>query len=107
MEARSPPSLTSALLQMADALGRPLGPVGGGVIQGLRAGRVPGVEDDHHRRVPNRMNTVMELTCLVWSGSYHGAGGGYGAEERDGYYGYADAIPLLFTRGLGGQRPGR
>ncbi|MFD9659782.1 replication-relaxation family protein [Streptomyces mirabilis] len=45
----------------------------------------------------NRMNTVMELTRLVWSGSYHGAGGGYGAEERDGYYGYADAIPLLFT----------
>ncbi|WP_328756139.1 replication-relaxation family protein [Streptomyces sp. NBC_00271] len=44
----------------------------------------------------NRMNTVMELTRLVWSGSYHGAGGGYGAEERDGYYGYAD-IPLLFT----------
>jgi hypothetical protein len=45
----------------------------------------------------NRMNTVMELTRLVWSGSYHVAGGGYGAEERDGYYGYADAIPLLFT----------
>ncbi|QDN94768.1 hypothetical protein FNV65_54730 [Streptomyces sp. S1A1-8] len=45
----------------------------------------------------NRMNTVMELTRLVWSGSYHGAGGGYSAEERDGYYGYADAIPLLFT----------
>jgi hypothetical protein len=45
----------------------------------------------------NRMNTVMELTRLVWSGSYHGAGGGYGAEERDGYYDYADAIPLLFT----------
>ncbi|MFE3411969.1 hypothetical protein ACFXMT_27710 [Streptomyces mirabilis] len=43
------------------------------------------------------MNTVMELTRLVWSGSYHGAGGGYGAEERDGYYDYADAIPLLFT----------
>ncbi|MFF2520279.1 hypothetical protein [Streptomyces sp. NPDC058086] len=45
----------------------------------------------------NRMNTVMELTRLVWSGSYHGAGGGYGAEEGDGYYDYADAIPLLFT----------
>jgi hypothetical protein len=45
----------------------------------------------------NRMNTVMELTRLVWSGSYHVAGGGYGAEERDGYYDYADAIPLLFT----------
>ncbi|MET7780426.1 replication-relaxation family protein [Streptomyces mirabilis] len=45
----------------------------------------------------NRMNTVMELTRLVWSGSYRGAGGGYGAEERDGYYDYADAIPLLFT----------
>jgi hypothetical protein len=45
----------------------------------------------------NRMNTVMELTRPVWSGSYHVAGGGYGAEERDGYYDYADAIPLLFT----------
>ncbi|MEU1564071.1 replication-relaxation family protein [Streptomyces mirabilis] len=45
----------------------------------------------------NRMNTVMELTRLVWSGSYHVAGGGYGTEERDGYYDYADAIPLLFT----------
>ncbi|MFF2515931.1 hypothetical protein [Streptomyces sp. NPDC058086] len=47
----------------------------------------------------NRMNTVMEFTRPVWSGSYHVAGGGYGAEERDGYYDYdyADAIPLLFT----------
>jgi hypothetical protein len=43
----------------------------------------------------NRMNTVMELTRLVWSGSYHLADGGYGFEERDGYY--ADATPLLFT----------
>ncbi|MDX3759596.1 hypothetical protein ACWDBO_19745 [Streptomyces mirabilis] len=43
----------------------------------------------------NRMNTVMELTRLVWSGSYHLADGGSGFEERDGYY--ADATPLLFT----------
>ncbi|GHD79545.1 hypothetical protein GCM10010317_100320 [Streptomyces mirabilis] len=33
----------------------------------------------------NLMYTVMELTRPVWSGSYHGAGGGYGAEERDSY----------------------
>ncbi|MEV4449776.1 hypothetical protein [Streptomyces mirabilis] len=45
----------------------------------------------------NRMNTVMELTRPVWSGSYHGAGGGSGAEERDGYHDYDDTIPLLFT----------
>ncbi len=32
----------------------------------------------------NRMNTVMELTRLVWSGSYHLADGGSGFEERDG-----------------------
>jgi hypothetical protein len=25
------------------------------------------------------------------------AGGWYGAEERDGYYDYADAIPIQFT----------
>jgi hypothetical protein len=39
----------------------------------------------------------LELTRLVWSGSHHLASGGYGAEERDCYYDYADAIPLLFT----------
>ncbi|TRO55526.1 replication-relaxation family protein, partial [Streptomyces sp. IB201691-2A2] len=45
----------------------------------------------------NRMNTVLQQTRDVWSGTYqwHGT---YGAgEERDGYYDYADAIPVLFT----------
>ncbi|WP_406486150.1 replication-relaxation family protein [Streptomyces phaeochromogenes] len=45
----------------------------------------------------NRMNTVLQQTRDVWSGTYrwHGM---YGVgEERDGYYDYADAIPVLFT----------
>lgn len=41
----------------------------------------------------NRMNRVMELTRTIWSGSYRHKGS-YG---QDGYYDYADAIPLLFT----------
>ncbi|MFD9444097.1 replication-relaxation family protein [Streptomyces sp. NPDC060006] len=45
----------------------------------------------------NRMNTVLQLSRQVWSGTYqwHGA---YGpGEERDEYYDHADAIPVLFT----------
>ncbi|MFD9445867.1 replication-relaxation family protein [Streptomyces sp. NPDC060006] len=45
----------------------------------------------------NRMNTVLQLSRQVWSGTYqwHGT---YGAgEERDGYYDHADAVPVLFT----------
>ncbi|WP_328665186.1 hypothetical protein [Streptomyces sp. NBC_00328] len=42
------------------------------------------------------MNTVLEQTRLVWSGEYH-ADRGYGLEEKDGYYDYPDAIPVLFT----------
>ncbi|WP_432189827.1 replication-relaxation family protein [Streptomyces sp. Tue6028] len=44
----------------------------------------------------NRMNRVMEQTRPVWSGTYH-SGIGYGTEDEDGYYDYADAIPILFT----------
>ncbi|WP_327393907.1 hypothetical protein [Streptomyces phaeochromogenes] len=43
------------------------------------------------------MNTVLQQTRDVWSGTYrwHGT---YGAgEERDGYHDCADAIPVLFT----------
>ncbi|MEU5704367.1 hypothetical protein [Streptomyces aurantiacus] len=48
-------------------------------------------------RLKNRMNTVLQQTRKVWSGTYQGYGP-YGAdEERDGYYDYADAIPVLFT----------
>ncbi|MFF3313529.1 replication-relaxation family protein [Streptomyces sp. NPDC002952] len=65
----------------------------------------------------NRVNTVMDLTRSVWSGAWH-ADSGYGAPagERDGFYDYDDAIPLLFTtldrlrdggpRGLGWWRCG-
>ncbi|WP_306944321.1 hypothetical protein [Streptomyces phaeochromogenes] len=44
-----------------------------------------------------RMNTVLQQSRDVWSGTYrwHGM---YGVgEERDGYYDYADAISVLFT----------
>ncbi|MFG2441033.1 hypothetical protein [Streptomyces sp. NPDC048508] len=46
----------------------------------------------------NRVNTVMDLTRSVWSGAWH-PDSGYGAPEgeRDGYYDFTDAIPLLFT----------
>ncbi|WP_331718585.1 replication-relaxation family protein (plasmid) [Streptomyces sp. NBC_00289] len=44
----------------------------------------------------NRMNTVMELTRTAWSGDYH-PDRGYGAQDKDGFYDYTDAIPLLFT----------
>lgn len=44
----------------------------------------------------NRMNQVMDSTRVIWSGSYESRGGLYG-QERDGYYDYADAIPILFT----------
>ncbi|MGW1728047.1 hypothetical protein ACWCQK_34745 [Streptomyces sp. NPDC002306] len=45
----------------------------------------------------NRMNTVMNETRAIWSGDYERMSGGYGtAEEQDGYYDYADAIPVLF-----------
>ncbi|MGW6491620.1 replication-relaxation family protein [Streptomyces sp. NPDC055056] len=43
----------------------------------------------------NRMNTVMEGTRQIWSGDYQ-ADRGYG-KGRDGYYDFADAIPVLFT----------
>ncbi|MET8038756.1 replication-relaxation family protein [Streptomyces sp. NPDC005345] len=46
----------------------------------------------------NRVNTVMDLTRSVWSGAWH-PDSGHGAPEgeRDGYYDFTDAIPLLFT----------
>jgi hypothetical protein len=44
----------------------------------------------------NRMRTVLEQTRPLWAGDYH-AGRGHGAQERDGFYDYADAIPVLFT----------
>ncbi|MGW1044767.1 replication-relaxation family protein [Streptomyces sp. NPDC002547] len=44
----------------------------------------------------NRMNRVLDLTRTIWSGSYQPLGS-YSQEDRDGYYDYADAIPLLFT----------
>ncbi|MFF3587420.1 replication-relaxation family protein [Streptomyces sp. NPDC002387] len=43
----------------------------------------------------NRMNRVMESTRNIWSGSYHRMGG-Y-SQDEDGYYDYADSIPVLFT----------
>lgn len=43
----------------------------------------------------NRMNQVMDITRPIWSGTYH-AGSHY-SRERDGYYDYGDAIPILFT----------
>ncbi|MFE9813155.1 replication-relaxation family protein [Streptomyces sp. NPDC005548] len=46
----------------------------------------------------NRMNTVMEGTRQVWSGNYQeDRGYGVPASERDGYYDFTDAIPVLFT----------
>nr|WP_239155658.1 replication-relaxation family protein [Streptomyces sp. SID14446] len=50
------------------------------------------------RALKNRMNTVLKNTRQVWSGDYH-ADRGYGvpASERDGYYDFTDAIPVLFT----------
>ncbi|MFD9400242.1 replication-relaxation family protein [Streptomyces sp. NPDC060011] len=45
----------------------------------------------------NRMPTVLKGTRPIWSGGYQ-AGPGYGSsEERDGYWDFADAIPVLFT----------
>ncbi len=43
----------------------------------------------------NRMNRVMDLTRNIWSGSYHRMGG-Y-SQDEDGYYNYADSVPILFT----------
>ncbi|MCR3732343.1 hypothetical protein FHS35_009261 [Streptomyces umbrinus] len=45
----------------------------------------------------NRMNTVLQQTRDVWSGTYRWQGTYGVGEERDGYYDYADAIPVLFT----------
>ncbi|MFG2351828.1 replication-relaxation family protein [Streptomyces phaeochromogenes] len=45
----------------------------------------------------NRMNTVLQLTRQVWSGTYQWQGAYGTGEERDGYYDHADAIPVLFT----------
>jgi len=45
----------------------------------------------------NRMNTVLQLTREVWSGTYQWHSTCGAEEERDGYYDYADAIPVLFT----------
>ncbi|MFJ8351491.1 replication-relaxation family protein [Streptomyces sp. NPDC094153] len=44
----------------------------------------------------NRMNQVMELTRVIWSGSYEGMHP-FGQARQDGYYDYTDAIPVLFT----------
>ncbi|OQQ13125.1 hypothetical protein B0675_39540 [Streptomyces sp. M41(2017)] len=46
----------------------------------------------------NRMTTVLKGTRQVWSGNYQ-ADRGYGipVPERDGYYDFSDAIPVLFT----------
>ncbi|MFJ9634969.1 replication-relaxation family protein [Streptomyces sp. NPDC101175] len=44
----------------------------------------------------NRMNRVMDLTRITWSGQYENMGGFFG-EDRGGYYNFTDAIPLLFT----------
>ncbi|MFE9989782.1 replication-relaxation family protein [Streptomyces sp. NPDC005381] len=45
----------------------------------------------------NRMTTVLKGTRQVWSGDYQ-AGLGYGSsEERDGYWDFTDAIPVLFS----------
>ncbi|MET8291738.1 hypothetical protein ABZV80_42290 [Streptomyces sp. NPDC005132] len=43
----------------------------------------------------NRMNRVLDLTRVHWSGKYQKLGG-YGSEP-DGYVDYGDAIPVLFT----------
>ncbi|MET8787970.1 replication-relaxation family protein [Streptomyces sp. NPDC004589] len=46
----------------------------------------------------NRMNRVLDLTRTIWSGSYQPMGSySQGDGDGDGYYDYADAIPLLFT----------
>ncbi|MFI5888156.1 replication-relaxation family protein [Streptomyces sp. NPDC051554] len=44
----------------------------------------------------NRMNTIINLTRMNWSGQYEQMGGFHGG-ERDGYYDFTDAIPLLVT----------
>ncbi|MEU1298724.1 MULTISPECIES: hypothetical protein [Streptomyces] len=44
----------------------------------------------------NRMSQVMELTRVIWSGSYESMGPS-GGGSGDGYYDYADAILVLFT----------
>jgi hypothetical protein len=44
----------------------------------------------------NRMKAVLQQTREIWSGTYQ-SDGGYGDKDRDGYYDYADAIPLMFT----------
>ncbi|MET7440561.1 hypothetical protein ABZS63_24785, partial [Streptomyces sp. NPDC005568] len=44
----------------------------------------------------NRMNAVLQQTRDIWSGTYQPRGS-YGGKDRDGYYNYADAIPLMFT----------
>ncbi|MFF1519889.1 hypothetical protein [Streptomyces sp. NPDC058305] len=42
------------------------------------------------------MTTVLNGTRQIWSGDYQ-AGPGYGAlDERDGYWDFTDAIPVLF-----------
>ncbi|MFD6922411.1 hypothetical protein ACFV99_19630 [Streptomyces sp. NPDC059944] len=43
----------------------------------------------------NRMTTVLKGTRQIWAGDYQA---GYGSsEERDGYWDFTDAIPVLFT----------
>ncbi|MCX4920297.1 replication-relaxation family protein [Streptomyces sp. NBC_00687] len=45
----------------------------------------------------NRMTTVLKGTRQIWSGDYQ-AGRSYGSsQERDGYWDFTDAIPVLFT----------
>ncbi|MEW1648211.1 MULTISPECIES: hypothetical protein [unclassified Streptomyces] len=45
----------------------------------------------------NQMNTVMNLTRMNCSGRYEDVGRDFGEERGDGYYDFADAIPLLVT----------
>ncbi|MFF0190811.1 replication-relaxation family protein [Streptomyces sp. NPDC005244] len=45
----------------------------------------------------NRMYTVMEGTRQIWCGDYR-ADRGYGSpKERDGYWDFTDAVPVVFT----------
>ncbi|MEV8547661.1 replication-relaxation family protein [Streptomyces sp. NPDC051572] len=45
----------------------------------------------------NRMNTIINLTRINWSGQYEDMGRDFGEERGDGYYDFTDAIPLLVT----------
>ncbi|MEV0376037.1 replication-relaxation family protein, partial [Streptomyces sp. NPDC050636] len=45
----------------------------------------------------NRIDRVMRLTEDHWAGEYQDRSISYGADERDGYTVYADAVPILVT----------